>query len=50
MYHALYVRTNDYGDLLILCLYVDYVIFWGSNLKMIGRWLQAYHDGGIWDD
>ena len=29
-------ETNDYGDLLILCLYVDDVIFTGSNLKMIG--------------
>ena len=34
--HGLYVKTNDYGDLLILCLYVDDVIFTGSNLKMIG--------------
>jgi len=25
--HGLYVKTNDYGDLLILCLYVDDVIF-----------------------
>jgi len=33
--HGLYVKTNDYGDLLILCLYVDDVIFTGSNLKMI---------------
>ena len=34
--NGLYVKTNDYGDLLILCLYVDDVIFTGSNLKMIG--------------
>ena len=34
--HGLYVKTNDYGDLLILCLYVDDVIFTVSNLKMIG--------------
>jgi len=34
--HGLYVKTNDYGDLLILCLYVDDVIFTRSNLKMIG--------------
>ena len=34
--HGLYVKTNDYGDLLILYLYVDDVIFTGSNLKMIG--------------
>jgi len=34
--HGLYVKTNDYGDLLILCLYVDDVIFTESNLKMIG--------------
>jgi len=34
--HGLYVKTNDCGDLLILCLYVDDVIFTGSNLKMIG--------------
>jgi len=34
--HGLYVKTNDYGDLLILCLYVDDVIFTTSNLKMIG--------------
>ena len=33
--HGLYVKTNDYGDLLILCLYVDDVIF-TSNFKMIG--------------
>jgi len=33
--HGLYVKTNDYGDLLILCLYVDDVIFTRSNLKMI---------------
>ena len=25
--HGLYVKTYDYGDLLILCLYVDDVIF-----------------------
>jgi len=31
-----FVKTNDYGDLLILCLYVDDVIFNRSNLKMIG--------------
>lgn len=29
------MKTNDYGDLLILCLYVDDVIFTGNNLKMI---------------
>ena len=34
--HGLYVKTNDYGDWLILCLYVDDEIFTGSNLKMIG--------------
>jgi len=34
--HGLHVKTNDYGDLLILCLYVDDVIFTGSNMKMIG--------------
>ena len=34
--HGLYVKTNDCGDLLILCLYVDGVIFTGSNIKMIG--------------
>jgi len=33
--HGLYVKTNDYEDFLILCLYVDDVIFTGSNLKMI---------------
>ena len=33
--NGLYVSVNDYGDLLILCLYVD-VIFTISNLKMIG--------------
>jgi len=34
--NGLYVNTNDCGNLLILCLYVDDVIFTGSNLKMIG--------------
>ena len=34
--HGFYLKTNDYGDLLILCLYVDDVIFTGSNLKMVG--------------
>jgi len=34
--HGLYVKTNDYGDLLILCLYVDDMIFIGSSLKMVG--------------
>ena len=34
--HGLYVKTNDYGDLQFLCLYVEDVIFTGSNLKMIG--------------
>ena len=28
-------KDNDYGDLLILCLYVDDVIFTRSNIKMI---------------
>ena len=37
VHHGLYVKANDYGDLLILCLYVDDVIFTGSNLKMIGH-------------
>ena len=34
--HGLYVKTNDYGDFLILCLCVDDVSFTESNLKMIG--------------
>jgi len=34
--HGLYVKTNDFGDLLILCLCVDDLIFTGSNFKMIG--------------
>jgi len=34
--HGLYVKTNDYGDLLILCIYVDDVIFTRTNLKIIG--------------
>lgn len=29
------MKANDYGDLLILCLYVDDVIFTGNYLKMI---------------
>ncbi|GKV47387.1 hypothetical protein SLEP1_g54294 [Rubroshorea leprosula] len=33
--HALYVKFNESGDILILRLYVDYLIFTSNNTKMI---------------
>ena len=31
--HALYIKTNQSGDILIVCLYVDDLIFTGNNPK-----------------
>ncbi|GKU93614.1 hypothetical protein SLEP1_g7191 [Rubroshorea leprosula] len=33
--HALYVKVNNSGDILLLCLYVDDLIFTGNNPTMI---------------
>lgn len=32
--HALYVKKDASGDIIFICLYVDDLIFTGSNIKM----------------
>ncbi|XP_019158176.1 PREDICTED: uncharacterized protein LOC109154893 [Ipomoea nil] len=38
--HTLYVNT-DSGDIVIICLYVDDLIFTGNNLKLISEFREA---------
>lgn len=33
--HEVYVKVEDSGDLLLLCLYVDDLIFTGNNVEVI---------------
>ena len=39
--HTLYVKLNDNGDILILCLYVDDLIFTGNSEKMFIEFKEA---------
>jgi hypothetical protein len=38
--HAMYVKTKN-GDILIVCIYVDDLIFTGSNPKMVEEFKKA---------
>lgn len=42
--HTLYVKTNWQGDLLMMCLYVDDLIFTGNNQKMIEEFRETIID------
>lgn len=39
--HALYVKYSEFGDIVIICLYVDDLIFTGNNLKLISEFREA---------
>ena len=39
--HTLYVKLKDNGDILILCLYVDDLIFIGNSEKMFIEFKEA---------
>ena len=39
--HTLYIKFIDLGDILIVCLYVDDLIFIGNNSKMIIKFREA---------
>ncbi|KAI4357505.1 hypothetical protein L6164_001448 [Bauhinia variegata] len=43
--HTLYVKFVEPGAILIVCLYVDDLIFTGSNSKMIEEFREAMDDG-----
>ena len=39
--HALYIKSSAYGDILIVWLYVDDLIFMGNNLKLVQEFKEA---------
>ncbi|XLT27854.1 hypothetical protein HN873_059146, partial [Arachis hypogaea] len=39
--HTLYIKFVEPGDILIVCLYVDDLIFTGNNLKIIAEFREA---------
>lgn len=39
--HALYIKSNAHEDMLIVCLYVDDLIFNGNNPKMFKELREA---------
>ena len=39
--HTLYVKTNQHGEVVIVCLYVDDLIITGSNTKLIAEFREA---------
>ena len=39
--HTLYVKFIEPGDILIVCLYVDDLIFTDNNLKMIAKFRKV---------
>ncbi|KAL9272083.1 Retrovirus-related Pol polyprotein from transposon TNT 1-94-like protein, partial [Drosera capensis] len=39
--HALYVKVNEKGDMLLVCLYVDDLIFTGNNPSMFEDFKKA---------
>ena len=39
--HTLYIKFNPEGDVLIVCLYVDDLIFTGNNPKLISEFREA---------
>lgn len=39
--HSLYVKTNSSGGMLLVCLYVDDLIFTGNNYSMIQEFKQS---------
>ena len=38
--HALYVKTNKAGDIIVVCLYVDDLIFTGNNPKLLAEFKE----------
>ena len=47
--HTLYVKLNDNGDILILCLYVDDLIFTRNSEKKIYR-IQGSNETKLQND
>jgi hypothetical protein len=39
--HSVYMKTDDKGEFLILCLYVDDLLFTGSSEKMFAKFKQS---------
>ncbi|XP_042441388.1 uncharacterized mitochondrial protein AtMg00810-like [Zingiber officinale] len=39
--HSLYLKKNSYGDILLVCLYVDDLIFTSNNISMIREFKQS---------
>ena len=39
--YAIYVKIKESGDTLIICMYVDDLIFTGNNSKIVGDFKQA---------
>lgn len=39
--HTLYMKVNKDGDIVIVCLYVDDLIFIGNNLKLISEFKEV---------
>ena len=44
--HALYCKVHKNGDILIVCLYVDDLIFIGNNPSMFDGQISQKFDGG----
>ena len=39
--HILYIKFNLFGDIVIVCLYVDDLIFTGNNSKVISEFREV---------
>jgi hypothetical protein len=39
--HALYIKPNQAGDIIIVCLYVDDLIFTGNNPKLLAEFKES---------
>ena len=39
--HAVYIKKNAHGEILIACLYVDNLLFTGNNKQMFHEFKQA---------
>ena len=37
----MYIKSVELGDIIIVCLYIDDLIFTGSNLKMIAKFRET---------
>lgn len=42
--HSLYVKVNNSGDILLLCLYVDDLIFTSNNPKLVSEFKRSMMD------